>query len=79
MLSRDDDPKASAPKCAACANPAECEVWGTPVCYPCASDWRDESPTYGDIAAKHGPNADNVSVYQAFTKAWLERRRRGAA
>lgn len=65
--------------CAACAASSACEVWTTPVCYPCAADWRDKSPTYGDIAAKYGPDADNVAVYKAFTESWLKKRKAVAA
>lgn len=65
--------------CAACSSDAECEVWSAPVCYPCAADWQQQSPTYGEIADKYGPSADNAAVYRAFTQRWIERRKASAA
>ena len=64
----DDAANSNTVGCAACSRPAECEVWTTPVCYPCAADWQRDAPTYGDIAVKYGPDANNVAVYQAFTQ-----------
>lgn len=65
--------------CAACSDPAVYKIWEIPVCTDCASDWNSRAPTYGDIADKYGPNADNVAVYQAFTQRWLEKRKASAA
>lgn len=62
-------------ECAACGGPGECGVWGTKLCYPCASDWRDRAPTYGDIIAKYGSDDNSVAVYRAFTERWLQKRR----
>jgi hypothetical protein len=78
--SRSEDPaNIDRVPCAACSNPSECEVWTTPVCYPCAADWQSRAPTYGDIADKYGPDADNVAVYKAFTERWLGKRKGVAA
>lgn len=65
--------------CAACSKPADCEIWTHPVCYDCASDFRDRAPTFGDIVEKYGPNADTVAIHAAFVERWLEKRRKEAA
>lgn len=69
----------AAPPCIACGAESECAIWGHRVCYPCATDWRDHSPTYGEIYEKHGREADAAAVYRAFTERWARARKGRAA
>lgn len=66
--------------CEACGKaPSECGVWGKKTCYPCAADWGTAAPTYGDIEAKYGTDADTVAIYKAFTERWVAARKARAA
>lgn len=72
--------------CAGCGKPADTnttpggrvvhiEVWDHPFCYPCAAEWNVHAPTYGDIEAKYGKDADAPAVYRAYTARWLKARK----
>lgn len=65
--------------CVGCGKDSECAVWGHRVCYPCASDWRDRAPTYGDLEAKYGQEFNAPEIYRAFTARWLAARNARAA
>ena len=73
------DPKpVSFAKCEACGAKADCEVWDRAVCYPCATNWFENTPDYGVLAAQLGPNFNLDEKYQGLASAWLEKRQREA-
>jgi len=63
--------------CAACREPATCEVWSQPLCVECTGAWRAESglDSGGVDPASKLSHVEMCAEYRRRTTAWLPRRR----
>jgi hypothetical protein len=66
--------------CAGCPGEAdaECQIWGSDFCYPCARAWDAAAPTQEQVEAKYPEAKDRYAAFRKFTAEWAAKRRKKA-